>query len=284
MATWTPNPFYYDFGRPFPSKHVLSLFKESKIFKEFKTKKTVHIYEPCAGTGRIIIPLSINYPSIQFIASDISENMLSVLNYRIACENITNLISHESDILRFSTDAPSDLIIVSSALHAIPLWKEALNFLAKQLTPQGAICLIGEEADLYNEALGRSSFIFNNQETDGILKKFWEIYRIARKEVSAYDTEKSQVGCSWEINNKEGVDYLKNIGFSVYEKTEVNWMQNLSICTLLKIVKHRCYSSMFTIEDEIYDIIRTKVLTESKKLENCQAVSRHSSMALFMKR
>jgi methylase of polypeptide subunit release factors len=73
MISWTPNPFYFDFGRPFPSKQVLSLFEESKIFSSLDTKKTAHIYEPCAGTGRVIVPLAIHYPQINFTASDISE-------------------------------------------------------------------------------------------------------------------------------------------------------------------------------------------------------------------
>jgi hypothetical protein len=212
--------------------------------------------------------------------------MLSVLKCRIVGENLTNLATREADILDFSTNHLNDLIIVSSALHAIPLWKEALNFLAKQLVPNGVLCIVGEEADIYNEALGRLSSVFDNQETDTHLKLFWEIYRNARKEASVCDTEKSQVGCSWEINNQESIDYLQSIGFSEYDQTTANWVHKFDVSTLLEIVKHRCYSSMFSVRDEIYDMILQKVLTSVSggNLGNRQTVSRHRAVARFMKK
>ena len=285
MKTWTPNPHYYNFGRPFPARHVVSLFEKSKaVCSLAEQKQHLQVCEFGAGTGRILVPLACQFRDWQFYGTDASPAVLEVLNYSKVCESLENLTTILSDGTANFPERKYHLIILSSVLHAIKDWKQILNFLSNCLKVSGLVCLIGEESDLHNEVLGRSTQILDPFGIDSTLRFFWKTYRQIRLEVGATATEESQVGCRWEIMNQEAVNYLQELNMTEVAQTEVEWLQIFKIADLFKIVEERCYSSMFTVEPNIYSNLIEKFRLECKSLESsATVVSRHKAVARFIR-
>jgi hypothetical protein len=281
---WTPDAHFYDFGRPFPYRYLVELFRESYLIKELEKIEKVNVYEPGAGTGRMLIPLASEFSDWSFIGADISESMLDVFSQRIVCESLKNITLKKADALEFLPVIKSDLLIISSLLHSTAEWKKLLSTLVSNVSDTGVICLIGEEAEIYNLALDRLSTVFPKTEIDENLSLFWQYYLQARQEVNAPSTEYSQIGCQWEINNEMPVSELKSLGFEVVCTSEIRWSHWLRVKDLLRIVEERCYSSMFTIENNLYDNLLSILRDKCLHLDmNTYIESKHVALAKFLK-
>lgn len=281
---WTPNAHFYDFGRPFPYRYLVELFQRSQIIKELKELEGVNVYEPGAGTGRVLIPLASEFSNWSFTGADISESMLDIFSQRTVCESLKNVIIKKANVLEFLPDTKPDLLIISSLLHSVKEWERLLSTLACNMSETGIICLIGEEGEIYNLALDRLSTIFPKTEIDENLSLFWEYYLQARQEVNAPPTENSQIGCQWEINNETPVSVLKSLGFEVVCTSEIQWSHWLRVQDLLRIVEERCYSSMFTIETSLYDNLLSIMSKKCSHLDlNTYTESKHVALAKFLK-
>jgi hypothetical protein len=211
--------------------------------------------------------------------------MLDVLRHRAVCESLNNVTITQSDVATFIPQRPVDVVIVSSLLHAVREWRELLSHLVDNLTPAGMICIIGEEGDIYNEALGRRSELLPHSKTDRNLSSFWEMYLSARGEVGAPAPEQTQVGCPWEIQNEMPVSKLQQMGFSEIGGNTVQWSHCLRIRDLLKIVQERCYSSMFSIAPTMYEKLLGILQDSCRTMDHDGFVeSRHVAVARFMTR
>lgn len=286
MISWTPNAFYYDFGRPLPRQQVLSLFTDFFKTNLISSDADIEVYEPCAGTGRILTPLATQFPQVQFSGCDYSAGMIDVLKYRIICESITNLKCAVGDAMQFKPDRKVDLLIISSALHVFKEWECALDIWRDFVKPNGYICFVGEEADLYNQALGRTSTNLDNDHLDKNLKSFWEKYLAVRNQVGANNTESSQIGISWEMSNQQPAAMLLSLGYTETATTKLQWIQSFTIEDFLKIIQERCYSSMFSVDEKKYQHLIEKILIESQAMfqPNLLIKSRHLAQARFFQK
>jgi SAM-dependent methyltransferase len=248
-AVWTPNPFYYEFGRPFPAALVQRLFVGcTQMAAEFGGRPVTRVYEPGAGTGRVLIPLAQLFPEWHFTGVDQSREMIEAARCKMVANNITNISLIHQNVLEHAGEQPSDLIVVSSLLHALRDWRRLLEALVlRELTPRGGICLIGERGDLYDCALGRRV-----EHADARLVDFWATYRECRKLIVKDDLEASQVGVRWEMDSVEAEQLLLSQGFFEMDTNEVEWTHSFRVSDMVRIVEERCYSSMFSVPPKAY--------------------------------
>ena len=273
MTTWTPNPASYDFGRPFPPERVVELFTTSTL----PTDAPLRVYEPGCGTGRILLPLARAFPNWSFTGGEAAAEVLDVARARQAKQALTNVTFHIADVCEPTPDGPYDLILHSSVLHAVPDWRNALTQLTTALKPSGSFVLIGDYGDIYREALGRDS----RPGTDETLKTFWAAYREARANVNAPNLEASQVGATWDLESTQISEALQHSGLTHTFRAECHWQQQFSIHDLMQIVRERCYSSMFTVPDELYQRIVAQLEQAYGPPLGAAAHSQHTAVAHY---
>src|SRR5262249_24543483 len=150
---------------------------------------------------------------------------------------------------------PVDCIILSSVLHSVPEWRRALCRLVTALSPEGVMLLIGEEADLYNLALGRTGSTESKWPTADGLKQFWADYSAQRLAVGLEHAEASQVGCAWNITNSNIASELSALHFTQADEARLTWEHPLLYGDLKSIVRERCYSSMFQSDPTAYSAL-----------------------------
>ncbi len=279
---WTPQARYYDFGRPFPSRYVNALFYGCKnTLNYLKNEQKVICYEPGVGTGRMLIPLAEIHSDWEFFGTDVSIDMLTELNFKKVCQSLQNIHTIHHDSVDFFLNEKCNLLIISSLLHAVKKWECLVNNLINNnLSNNGIICLIGEEGDIYNFALGRYT-----EKTNNNLCLFWEKYIEVRKLLGIPNPEQSQIGCKWEVNNNEPANYIINNGFTEIDSFKFNWEQFFTIDDLLNIVKERCYSSMFTVDEEIYIKLVEKICEFYKNKDVSEyVVSKHTAIIRCFKK
>jgi hypothetical protein len=272
---WTPNAFYYDFGRPFPPENVRALlFGCKELFKRADKDSTLQVYEPGVGTGRILIPLAQTMPKWIFIGSEISNSMSDVFDYKVVVNNVPNANVIRTDAFLYTAENRNDVIIISSLLHTIKNWSGLMFHILKSLPDDsGYICLIGEQGDVYDCALGRVV-----EGADGTLCKFWKTYRDTRAMfIRNDDLERSQVGIKWEPENEEVAQYLLAQGLREIDVNRVSWNQQFRVSDLVKLLEERCYSSMFTVETSDFDKVVSTVKSKAWELET-YVVSRHRAV------
>jgi len=278
-STWTPNPLYYDFGRPLPTRCVLKLLSTLHPIAGWPAQEPRTIFEPGGGTGRVVVPLASARLEWHFEVCDIAIDMLEVLHYRRVCESLRNFTITSADLRGYWPARPVDLLLVSSVLHAIPDWKDVLRTWIRVLPRSAAVVLLGEEGDLYNLALGRAATELESGETCAVLSRFWSDYRSLRDEQGVEGPERSQVGCRWEARNLEIVEELKRAGLHVVDRVVECWNHSLTVADLLTLVQSRCYSSMFTVSEERYNAIESGLRRTWSDRTNDLAVSRHCAIA-----
>lgn len=276
---WAPNPLYYDFGRPLPARYVLRLFSNLPPIVGWQSHEPRMVFEPGGGTGRVVTPLACSRTDWHFEVCDVADDMLEVVHYRRMCESLSNLTICRADLHGYWPDRRVDLLLVSSVLHAIPDWKDVLRTWSRALPHTGVVVVLGEEGDLYNLALGRSTSEFEYGETCVVLSRFWEDYQALRSRFGIESAEQSQVGCKWEARNVEIVEELNCAGMRVVGRSVEQWNHTLTVYDLLTLVASRCYSSMFTVPDERYRMIESGLNEAWLNLRNERAVSRHRAIA-----
>lgn len=175
---------------------------------------------------------------------------------------------------------PFDLILHSSVLHAVPEWQQTMSLLSERLTADGVFCLVGDYGDIYDAALGRNV----RPEIDRGLKLFWDHYLSLRNRFGAPDPETSQRGCRWDLESTDLAGWLLQNGFREIKREEVRWDESFSSRALMTIIEERCYSSMFTVDEEVYDAIVEQMRTDLPSLEAGQVCSKHCAVARFFRR
>jgi SAM-dependent methyltransferase len=274
MNTWTPNAEKYDFGRPFPAEMVIDLFFD--VAQQLGNNQQ-QVFEPGSGTGRVLIPLAHHLPHWIFTGMDSSRACLEVSKKRaseLALRNITFMEGLLGDAL---PEGSFDLIIHSSVLHVIPNWSQVMEQLCAKLKPDGLFCLIGDYGDIYAEVLGRH----DSADVDQNLSKFWRRYLELRTEVGAPGPESSQIGCRWDLESTDLASWLEHNNFSEFNKREARWVQTFTLRDLLKIVEERCYSSMFTLQNEMIDSIVAGLKESFAGTSNWSASSKHRAICRF---
>jgi SAM-dependent methyltransferase len=274
MKSWTPQPEMYDFGRPFPEPIIKELFEDlgAKIQGgDFK------VFEPGCGTGRILIPLARANPQWSFVGMDSSPGCLEVCQRRLLEGRIENCSAKLGLIPTQMPRGPFDLIIHSSVLHVVPNWRDALAVLADRLSHSGVFCLIGDYGDIYDAALGR----FNTPGIDPALAYFWERYIELRRLFNAPNPESSQIGCRWDLESTDLAIWLSSNGFCESYRKQISWQEHFSIERLMQIVEQRCYSSMFTVEQDTYSKIVTQLKEDVRDIKERVTVSRHQAVVRF---
>lgn len=272
---WTPNAFYYDFGRPFPPKMVQTLLLScDELLRRADKKSNMQVYEPGTGTGRIIIPLAEILPAWNFVGSELSNSMSDVFEYKVVVNNVVNARVVRSDAFAYKSERKNNLIIISSFLHSIKNWAQLMSGLLETLADEaGYICLIGEQADIYDCALGRIA--------DGVdpnLCRFWQTYRDARTMFVGDNLENSQVGVRWDLENEEVAQHLTAHGFVEIDTKQLSWNHEFRIADLINILEERCYSSMFSVPMQVFEKIVLAVKREGWEVDTT-TVSRHKALA-----
>ena len=277
MKSWTPKAELYDFGRPFPAEKVVGLFS---AFAEAEKRVKLRALEPGCGTGRILVPLARAFPHWQFVGIDASQGSLQVCQARASEAGLQNIRLLNGSIEECLPVDPVDIIIHSSVLHVMPNWQNAMQELCSRLTDDGTFCLIGDYGDIYDAALGRTS----SSAIDVNLSRFWKAYIEIRKEVGAPGTEGSQIGCRWDLESSDPASWLEEHNFSERSRTQLEWAEQFSLGDLFRIVEERCYSSMFTVQNENFDEIITKLKARLSSLcIDAMSVSKHQALSRFYK-
>jgi len=282
MKSWTPKPELYDFGRPFPPEQVGRLFLLSKeLPRILPSEQMATVYEPGCGTGRVILPLAKSFPFWMFVGGEISKAVRDVCQARQQASGLPNLALIEADVCESNPHGPFDMIVHSSVLHAVDQWQKAVQILVSLLKPTGIFALIGDDGDLYDEALGRVS----KPGCDPILSDFWSSYRKARLLSGAPDAEASQVGVRWDIESSEVAEAIASFGFVEFERVHTDWQQVYTVSELSMIVRERCYSSMFTVDAVTYQTLLRHLDDDVSRFPAQQTViSRHQALCRFFRR
>ncbi len=274
MKEWTPKAELYDFGRPFSESQVIALFA---ALEEGNSDQSLRVYEPGCGTGRILVPLAKRYPTWKFVGLDSSVSSLSVCRQRCLNEGITNIEVHEGLVTDELPKSSFDIVIHSSVLHVIPSWQKVMAQLSDHLSNQGIFCLIGDYGDIYDAALGRDV----KTGIDPALTEFWNHYLELRQHFGAPSAESSQIGCRWDLQSTDLAVWLEGKGFKEFKTVNTDWDEVFSASDLMRIVEERCYSSMFTVEKEIFDQIIMQLKVDLPRLRVTSARSRHQAAARF---
>ena len=125
------------------------------LVERFPPADYLNVYEPGIGSGRIAIPLAKR--GYRVTGGDISENMLAVLENRLAgCEprpDITYLAADTTD-LPFP-DSAFDMMVVVHHFYFIPEWKQAVGEILRVTRPGAPVVLMhtgtGEEIPFLND-------------------------------------------------------------------------------------------------------------------------------------
>jgi SAM-dependent methyltransferase len=275
VKSWTPKAELYDFGRPFPAEKVVGLFR---AFAGEENTAKLRALEPGCGTGRILVPLARAFPQWKFVGVDSSRESLQVCQARASKAGLQNIHLLNESIEESLPVEPVDIIIHSSVLHVIPNWRNAMQELCSRLTDDGTFCLIGDYGDIYDAALGRPS----STAIDVNLSRFWKAYIEIRKAAAAPDTESSQIGCRWDLDSSDLATWLEDHSFYERNRSQLAWTKQFSLADLFRIVEERCYSSMFTVDKEIFDRIIAQLKTRLPSLDiDTSAVSKHQAVARF---
>jgi SAM-dependent methyltransferase len=245
--SWTPDPKLYEAGRPFPAQEVVRLFRSCGLLDELLSTPGLQVYEPGAGTGRILLPLASAYPAAEFLACELTKGMVDVLSARIRSEAIANVAYVCADAAIFDPPKAPGVLVLSSLLHLVVDWEPLLRRFIDQLDKGGVLCLVGEEGDLYDAALG-----IPNGSLDCALGEFFDAYREARRRVGIPLEEVAQLGPPWDVANREASSSAQNRGLVRIDDVWVHWTQQLRVRDLFCIVENRIYSSMFSVDATSY--------------------------------
>ena len=274
MKEWTPIAELYDFGRPFPENQITSLFA---AYGEVHSHRTLRVYEPGCGTGRILVPLANSFPSWNFVGLDSSISSLTVCRRRCLNDGIENIEVREGLVTDDLPKGSFDMVLHSSVLHVVPQWQKVMAQLRDCLRKHGVFCLIGDYGDIYDAALGREV----KAGIDPALIKFWNRYLELRQRFGAPNTESSQIGCRWDLHSTELAVWLETNGFSEFKTVSTNWEETFSASDLMRIVEERCYSSMFTVRKAVFEEICAQLKADLPHLGVTSARSRHQATARF---
>jgi ubiquinone/menaquinone biosynthesis C-methylase UbiE len=240
----------YDFGRPLDEQVILKLFyklQESTAFSD----NSAFLDAGC-GTGRITVPLAKHFPNFHFIGVDISEEMLTILKDNLKSQSINNYTVVRGDLLRLDFNNDSfHIVLISSVLHSIEDWKKAIDEIIRVTKPDGYLLLISEQSNLYDLGLGRMKSGNKN-----VFERFWGKYIEYRIKNELDNPETSQVGIKWRLSYPEVIKYLKDkkhIG--EVKRISVDWEKEFKVNDLMRIVKGRSWSSMFTVDHEKYQTL-----------------------------
>ena len=248
MTEWNKRQLAinYELGRPLDKEVIIDLFKKISDIVPLKDKI---ILDAGCGTGRISIPLLEEFNSINVIGIDKSEEMLEVLKERISKRKIGHLEVIKSDLSKIEfQDNFFDISMISSVLHSIPEWKEAIKEVVRVTKKGGFLFLISDYGEIYDLGLERKRS--NNY---NLLDKFWGKYIELRHKYNLESPEKSQVGLKWEFGEPELINYLvKKKYLESKSNITINWKKDFSIKESVDMVENKCWSSMFTVDDEIY--------------------------------
>jgi hypothetical protein len=152
-----------------------------------------------------------------------------------------------------------------------------MAILTRRLNQGGAFCLLGDYGDLYDMALGRTV----TSGIDSNLEMFWCRYLKLRSDLKLPHTENSQIGCRWDLESTQLADWLISCGFREFHTTRVSWQELFTIENLLSIVENRCYSSMFTVREDLYSQLVADLQRAMSSMRSQVAASRHFAVARF---
>lgn len=252
---------FYDFGRPMDENVIIELFEKIHKKNNISFENTL-LFDAGCGTGRITLPLARHFPLLKISGLDISSEMLQVLKQKIVDQKIFNYEILQGNLL----DIPFNnnyfnFSLVSSVLHGISNWQKAVNEIIKVTKNTGLIFLISEESDLYNIGLGRIS-----GESRNLLEKFWGQYINLRQIHRIENPEDSQVGIKWQLGCPEIIEYLQanNKGKKIDDIT-ITWQKQFFIRDFMDILEKKPWSSMFTANEEKYNLVVSDMISWLKK-------------------
>ncbi len=241
----------YELGRPLDAELAITLFEKiSEIIKTDYDNKA--LLDAGCGNGRVTLPISKKYPNLKIVGIDKSEEMLSILKKRIKDNNIGNYKAINSDLSKIDYDENHfDFSLISSVLHSMKNWREILGEIIRVTKRAGFLILISEAGDMYDIGLG-----YKKSKKRDLMEKFWTKYIELRNKHNIENARDSQVGIRWGLGHPELIANLKkekNLD-SVNDFT-IKWKKTFKIRDFMKIVELKCWSSMFTVDDEKYQKI-----------------------------
>ena len=103
-----------------------------------------HVTELGCGTGRNIVMMSKANPTAQFIAVDISSEMLKSCAANITKHNLNSRVTFvQASAAKFLRGAPAQShILMSYTLSMMPDWQDVLELVAKKLSSNGVLSLV----------------------------------------------------------------------------------------------------------------------------------------------
>ncbi len=266
----------YELGRPMPPEVVLKMWKQVKLLTETKSPPiSTKLLDAGCGTGRIAFPLAQNFPELQITGIDASEEMLAVFHAKIQKSRLTNVALQKDNLLQLGSQANTcDYSLVSSVLHGMSDWKSALRELCRVTKSQGYLLLISEKGDVYDFGLGRK------YEPNGdLLAKFWAYYIDTRKQLGISSPEASQVGLPWRLGLPQATIFLAEtkLGDTIATKS-LHFRVPFTIRDLLHILEYRPWSSLFCVNDHLYQRLLAKMeewIADEKVSPDMICESRH---------
>lgn len=258
----------YDFGRPLDESVLIKLFPKVGEYAPFSKKR--NLLDAGCGTGRVTVPLAKHFPNMHITGIDIAKEMLQVLHQKLKADKISNYTVRNGDLLQLALkDNFFDISLISSVLHGIKQWQKAIDEIIRVTKSHGYILLLSEQSDLYNLGLGRVK-----SENKNLLEKFWGMYIAYRAKNGLENPENSQIGIPWQLGYPAILQYFTQKQIIAQTHTiKMHWENRLTVSDLMKIIKGKSWSSLFTAPTKNYE----NLVKDMEQWIKEQHISSHAS-------
>lgn len=224
---------------------------------------TIRLVDLGCGTGRIAIPLALQYarlhkkspsilPTLHITAVDLSQDMLQVLEDKWAsiqheCEGSVQLNTKKEDIRSLGLHGPEyDAAIAHWIFHTIDDWRVAAYAADQVLHPHARLFLLTEDSPLYSAIDG---YITPETKSDPVIHKFWQEFFSER---ARFETESLRRRLGTFVIDNRIAALFDVLGWRPgQENLSLRWTTQKSIQWLIdKIIETRSFTNMQLQLDE----------------------------------
>ena len=200
-----------------------------------------NVLEPGIGTGRIAIPLTER--GYRTTGIDISEEMLSILKYRLARSKKPLQISvQKADMTDLPfPDASFDMVVAVHLFWFIKQWRKAVDEILRVVRSDGPVVLI-------HTGMGAEIPFLNNRYKELCAEQGYPIESV------------------WVKSTTEVIDYVIEQGYRVEQiRDRWRWTSHIRLDKALSYVKSRAYSFTTFAPDSVHEIVVGRLESELKE-------------------
>ena len=250
----------YDETRPFiprEKQEDLSMLCSFLVDCTPKSRKRIELVDLGAGTGRIAIPLALQYarfrkknrgvPRLRITCIDLSLDMLKCLKtkwnkVKDKCGGDVDIVTKQEDIRKLGGNGPEfDAGIVHWIFHVIEDWRVAAYAIDQSIRKSGRLFLITEQSPLYSAIDGDLRDLTDSEHRE--MHEFWRAFLVERTKFDS-KSPRRRLGSLVVDDRIDRLLYVLGWGDAVRPVLS-KWKTRRSIRWLIeKIVEPRCFTNM----------------------------------------